>query len=416
MASVRERVSKSGETSWSVLYRMHKKQTSRTFVSAKAAEDFKTLCDVLGPAKAIATLDAAQKSALTVDELARRFFEWKAADVEPRTLADYRRDYDNWIKSWFGHRVADTIDELDVQAWVDHMSKTLDPKSVGDRHMILHSMYKYGAARVRRLVEHNPCTETQLPKRRSKPPKGMPVAVWQVFRAKAREVEPDAADLAEFIASTGWRWSEAVALRVGHVEQYTDTDGTDLVVATMSAVMRAGKVSEDSAKSEAGFRRSKLTRTAARIVLARMTGKGPNDLVFTTAAGSAWRQANFLNRTWPRMLRAAGLPDKAGERMTPHHLRHMQPAVLNRAGATPMQMQRRMGHESINTTMSQYGGLIDDVTNEVLAKMSALLDGPETPALEVVAGSVVREPGREVPPLGGMQAVEPSPQGGLVNP
>jgi integrase len=238
-------------------------------------------------------------------------------------------------------------------------------------------------------VSHNPCTETQLPKRKAKPAKGMPLPVWQVFRVKAREVEPDAADLAEFIASTGWRWSEAAAVTVGRIEHYIDDDGTELVVATMSDVMRGGKVVKDSAKSRAGFRRAKLTRVAAQIVLRRIVGKGPNDPVFTTPTGRPWRQQNFLQRTWPRMLRAADLPDEPNERYTPHHLRHTQPGVLNRAGATPMQMQRRMGHESINTTMSQYGGQIDDVSNDVLAKMNTILDGAETPALDVVRGDIV---------------------------
>lgn len=408
MASMRERVSKQGVTSYAVLYRLDKKQRSETFADETSATEFKTLCDLIGPDKALLTLGLTrdQPDAVTVDELAHHFFDFKESDLEPRTIKDYRRDYENWVRPWFGHRIADTLDELDVQAWVDHMSKTLDPKSVGDRHMILHSMFKYGAARVRRIVEHNPCMETELPKRKTKPPKGMPPNVWQHFRITAREVEPDAADLAEFIASTGWRWSEAAALRVGNVEHYTDDDGTELVVASMGAVMRAGKVVADAAKSAAGFRRAKLTRVAAQIVLARMTGKGPADLVFTTSTGVAWRQANFLNRTWPRMLRAAGLPDEPRQRMTPHHLRHMQPAILNRANATPMQMQRRMGHESINTTMSQYGGLIDDVSNDVLARMNDLLDPVET-APAIVAGSVVGEASGEIAALGGVQVTQP---------
>jgi site-specific recombinase XerD len=393
VASIRARTNQSG-TVYNVLFRHRGKQTSETFEALEPAERFKHLVELLGAEKALAELNGnSDPDALTVDQLAAKFFDWKAGDIDTRTLTDYQRDYANWIKPTFGHRLADSVDELDVQQWVDKMKPRLDPKSIGDRHMILHSMFKYGSARVRRMVEHNPCTETQMPKRTKKPPKGMPLPVWQHFRVMARTVEPDAADLAEFIASTGWRWSEAAALTVGRIEHYVDHDGTDLVVATMGDVMRAGKVSTDSAKSHAGFRRSKLTRVAAGIVLTRSTGKGPGDLVFTTAAGSAWRQQNFLNRTWPRMLRAAGLDDTPGRRYTPHHLRHTQPGVLDRAGATPMQMQRRMGHESINTTMSQYGGQIDDVSNQVLARMNDILDGPVDVPSEVIEGVVIGELG-----------------------
>ena len=102
-------------------------------------------------------------------------------------MGDYRRDYDNWIRPWFGHRAAESIDETDVQKLVDHMAQTLSPKSVADRHMLLHSMYAYGRAKTRRLVEHNPCLETELPKRVKKPPKGTTVPE---FRGRTQRGRP----------------------------------------------------------------------------------------------------------------------------------------------------------------------------------------------------------------------------------
>jgi site-specific recombinase XerD len=386
MASIRERTSKTGEKSWNVLYRIGSKQPSKTFGDEKSATDFKTLCDVLGPLKALATLEASDSTALTLDHLAEEFFTWKARDVEERTITDYRRDYANWISPRLGHRLAETVDELDVQQLVDHMATRLDAKSVGDRHMILHSIYKYGSARSRRLVTHNPCLETQMPKRTKKPPKGMPLPAWFAFSSAGRAFEPDAQDLAEFIVGTGWRWSEAAALTVEHVDCYFDEDGTDLTVATMGNVMRAGHV-VPGAKSQAGFRASKVPEPAASIVRRRMVGKGPSDLIFTNAEGRKWYQQNFLNRTWPRILRAAGLSDEPGKRYTPHHLRHTQPFLLNKAGATPIEMQRRMGHESLST-LNIYNQMIDDIPNDVLARMSALLSGQAQPR-EIVAGEVV---------------------------
>ena len=281
MASIRTRTTAAGITSHSVLFRRHGRQTSLTFEDLKSAEDFKKLVDVLGPDKALATYELGDEAAITIDALAERYFAWKAGEVTARTLADYRRDHDNWISPHFGHLLAEVVDELDVQEWVDHMKTLLDPKTVADRHMLLHSMYRYGSARSRRLVSHNPCEETQLPKRGSKPAKGMPLPIWQDFRVRARAVEPDAADLCEFIASTGWRWSEAAALTVGDVEHYTDEDGTELVVATMGGVVRGGVVVPDEAKTAAAFRRSKLTRIAAAIVLKRCAGKAPAAVSYT---------------------------------------------------------------------------------------------------------------------------------------
>lgn len=223
MASVRKRVSKRGVVSYAVMFRHGGKQTTQTFETAKPAEDFAALVNLIGPNDALARLNGSDRTtALTVDELAERFLEWKATEVTPRTLADYRRDYANWIKPWFGHRPADGVDELDVQKWVDHMRKRLDPKTVKGHHVLLGSLYRFGVARSRRLVEHNPCTETQLPKPKRKPPRGFTLGEWAAFYQANRGLAPDATDLALFLVLTGWRWSEAAALPVGAVEDYGD--------------------------------------------------------------------------------------------------------------------------------------------------------------------------------------------------
>lgn len=383
MASIRERTSKGGETTWAVLWREGGKQTSMTFATPKAAQRFKDLVELLGPAKAIAEVTDADSRPFTVDDLATAFFEWKARDVTARTLADYRRDYDNWIKPTLGRRRAASVDELDVQQLVDKMADRLDPKSVADRHMILHSMYRFGAAKVRRLVEHNPCLETQLPRRVKKPPKGVTLPEWYALLEAATRTDPDAADLMLFIVGTGWRWSEAATLPARNVEEWADEGGRDRMFVTMRQVNRQGVVVADAAKSYAGFRRAEVTPVVADVLRRRLVGKSPDDLVFTNAAGRPWRQQNFLNRTWTRIVAASGLE----RRPTPHMLRHAHVPLMDRAGATLPQMQRRMGHEDIQTTINVYGGMIDDIGPDVLTAMDAMLLPPAA-AGEVVAGEM----------------------------
>ena len=392
MASIRERTSEQGETTWAVLFRVGKTQRSQTFRTEKLAEDFRSLVEILGPAKALATLAAkSNDQGLTVDELAERFFAWKARDVQPRTIADYHRDYANWIKAPLGSRVADTVDELDVQNWVDSMRDRLEPKSIADRHMLLHSMFKFGVARTRRLVEHNPCTETQLPRRVKKPAKGFTLSEYAALRDTARRLHPDAADLLEFIAATGWRWSEASALKVRAIEEYADENGVWHMYATMQSVTRGGRAVE-GAKSDAGFRRVKIPKSAAAVIRSRIIGKGSEDLVFTNSAGRKWYQQNFLNRTWTTILAEAKVePYADGKRKTPHALRHTHVAILDRAGASTAEMQRRLGHEDIQTTINVYGGMIDDIDDDVLERVDEMLNRPEQIIGEVVSGTVVAE-------------------------
>lgn len=385
MASIRERTSKAGETTWAVLYRHGKKQRSLTFSTPKAAQKFKTLVELLGPEKAVAEMNAAGSGpGLTLDDLAEKFLEWKAGDVTVRTIADYRRDYENWIQPFLGHRQADVIDELDVQEWVDQIKGRLDPKSVKDRHAILSGIYRFGCARSRRLVEHNPCGETELPKKRKKAPRGATPAERLAIIQAANRLYADAGDLITFLATTGWRFSEATALTVAAVED----DGGAHAYAAVERVWRRDDQSRavlvEDAKSYAGQRTTRLTKAATAIVRRRVVGKGPHDLVFTNRYGRRWHQSNFLHRTWTAVLAEAQLE----RRITPHHLRHSAVATADRAGASLPQIKNFVGHEDISTTANTYGGMIADFDDTILDRMDDLIFG-RAAARDTVEGEIV---------------------------
>lgn len=383
MASIRERVSKStGAPTYAVLYRDGPRQRSETFASRKRAEWFRSLVDLLGPRKALAELNDAGPG-LTVDELSELFFTAKSSDVTPRTLADYRRDYANWIQPTLGHLRADTVDETDVQKLVDKMKRTLDPKSVRDRHMLVSSMYRWGSARTRRLVEHNPCLETELPKIRKKPVKGMTIPEWYAFYATAKSTSPHVADIALFLVATGWRWSEAAALTWAHVE-----DRGDAVIAVIGQVVRrrpgeVGAIVAD-AKNETSLRATTIRGAAADMLRRRKVGQPLEAFVFTNTHGRRWHQSNFLARHWAPIAEAVFDGDR---HLTPHALRHTHALLLDRAGASLAQMSRRLGHSDIRTTVNVYGGLISDVNADVLDRLDELI--VPTESHDVVRGEVL---------------------------
>lgn len=392
MASIRERVSKAGIKSYAVLFRHHGQQTSLTFTGEKAASDFKALVEILGADRALAEAGAADAQEPTLDEVAAKFFAWKKGDVRSdRTVHDYERDYTNWIKPELGGRRISTIDEGDVQRVVDLMKQAgLSPKSVADRHMVLHSIFKWASAKTRRIVVHNPCTETQLPKRRKSAPKGATPAEWRAIHAAAQAVDLAAADLLLFLVSTGWRWSEATALTGLNLEEYDDEHGREQMYVSVTQVFRrtatGALVIVEDAKSEAGKRRVKVPHEAAAMIRRRMAGRAPEDLIFTNRAGRKWYQSNFNNRTWPTILAASGVTRP----VTPHWLRHTHVALLDRTGkASMVEIQRRLGHESITTTMNVYGRMIDDISAEALDAFDDILTGRKA-LPEVVEGTIVQ--------------------------
>lgn len=392
MPNVREYTAKDGRVTYRVTFRLGKKQTSRTFTSRRDAERFVARIDLDGLDAALASVRPGTSTALTLDDVAERWLTARAVDVAagaltPRVLTGYRRDYANWISPWLGHLPADLVDEMAVQSWVDRI-KTMPrsaPKSVADRHAILHGIYRWASDPRRGIVKrgHNPCVGTELPGQHRKPPKGLRLPELQALTATARATDTDAADLIDFIAGTGWRLGEAIALTAGQVED----DGLAVYV-TMSRVWRREVGFVVDAKSEAGLRRLRVLGDAVAVLRRRVVGLGPADLVFTSGRGRPWDESGFRRDHFAKIAKAAGLV--GDRRPTPHWLRHSHVFVCHAAGMDLAQIQRRLGHKDIRMTINIYGRLIDDMPDDVAARLDALLTSRPAGA-QVVAGTVMGE-------------------------
>jgi integrase len=335
-----------------------------------------------------------------VADLFERWFEWKSARDKKgrlrrvrseRTLVDYRRMYKLRIRPRFGDMAANTVSQTDVQEWVDELGSEIEPKTIADYHSLLHAVYGWGIHPSRALVVNDPCSDTQLPKRRKKAPKGLRPGEWQLLHRAAQAVDGDAADLLLFLASTGWRWSEAVAAQAMAVDHWIAEDtGESFTYVTMGRVLRREGNNfvfvEDEAKSEAGQRRVRLKGAGERMVLRRIAGSLPTDLILTNAAGKKWRYDNFYSRTWKRppegkddapnrkrILEEAAKLGLDRPDLTPHWLRHTHVGMSILAGESLTAIQRRIGHASIKTTSDTYGRMVDDASSDGLDKVALML-------------------------------------------
>lgn len=397
MASIKPRPRADGTIGYAVLFRHGGKQRARTFDDEPYAERFVRMIDDFGAERALRYLEdeADVEEGLSLDELAERWLASKQGAVTPNILVGYRRDYEGWIKPRFGHREAAHVHEGDVQAWVDWMrvhpspttGKPLSPKSIADRHAILHQIYGWGSARTRNLVPHNPCKETELPKRTKSTPKGLRLPELHALLEAGRNVDPDAADLISFMAGTGWRIGEAIALTAGAVEVYDDQ-----VYVTMERVVRRRVGLTEGGKSHAAMRRLRVLGPAAGMLQRRLVGLAPSDLVFTFADGrpgvnrrGPWNVNSFRDLRWPKIVAAAGL---AARKPTPHWLRHTHVAVCLAAGLSLPEIQRRLGHDDIQTTINVYGRMQAEMSDDVAGRLDVLLT-PAAPAQ--VEGVVVSE-------------------------
>lgn len=377
-----------GTVTYRVRYRYRGKQTSDVFPTLLRAKVFcRTIRDhgveyavkLLEDREHLAQLEATD----TLDDVADRYLTWKAGRVRSsRTPQDARRDYESVIRPRFGKMPVGTIDQRDVQAWVDALAagrivsprtgRAYSPKSIANLHSLLHGILAWAVDPARGLIATNPAASTDLPKRVKPAPKGILPNEWQAVRAALAQIDADALDLADFLIGTGWRWSEAAALTVGAVEDY----GNALLV-TMQQVERRGADNKRAVvpdgKAAASLRRVSVGQALAQIIRRRIEGKHPGDAVFTRA-GDPWKHIDFYKR-----LRRAGEVSGVQKKVTPHVLRHTHVGLLVMSGAALPELQARIGHANISTTIGVYGSMVQDVQPAALEKFEQMISPQDTP-------------------------------------
>jgi integrase len=402
MARIREHVG-SRVTSYYVLFRTGgrgSKETSKAFDNLKDAEKFKVAVETFGHDVAIGMLSGGRTAGRTIDSLFTEWLEHKRPDMTTEAHRDYERAYAKWIKKQLGWRDAELVTERDVQTWVDKtLRPDLGPKAVAKQHALLHGMYKWASSKTVGYIANDPCTETKLPKRTKRPPRGLSIPeLYAMLEAGPRIGMPDAADVIATMAGTGWRPGEVLGLLAGQVEVMPN----GRVYVTMTSVYRRGEGIVEGGKTEAAGRRIRVLGEGSKVLARRIVGRGINDLVFPhpnpgRGRGASrdadgrpvvkpWPPASFARSYWPKVVEAAKLTDRGP---TPYWLRHTHVAICHAAGMTLPEIQRRIGHESIQTTIDVYGRLIDGMSEEAATKLDALLTPKVLPTM--VAGEVVSE-------------------------
>jgi integrase len=364
-----------GTTTWRVRFHHGGRNTSETFATEREALVF--CADVSGhgadyAVKVRESAASAPRHSPTLDDVFEEYMVWRTPHFRSSlTPVEYRRRYDGAIRPALGHRTVASIGPADIAAFIDGLvagkgrSKPLTPKSISDRHGLLHGILKFAALPGRDYIATDPCAGIDLPKRLTPRPRGLRPAEWHAIYAALATIDLDAADIAEYMLATGWRWQEASALSTYDVED----DGYTVHV-TMARVVRresTGLQIVNDAKSESGYRRTAVDDDCADMLRRRIAATTPGALVFTTPTGAMWRHSHFMERYWNPALAACNL----SRRVTPHALRHTHVGWALMAGAAMPEIQARIGHAHISTTIDVYGRMLTDVQRPVLDKIAA---------------------------------------------
>jgi integrase len=157
------------------------------------------------------------------------------------------------------------------------------------------------------------------------------------------------------LASTGLRISEAIALRWCDL----DLDTSPPRLRVRRAIVK-GTVG--APKSRHGARTIPLADDLAmRLRELRPSSAEAEDLVFHGRNRQPLKPDNLRNRVLQPAATRAGVPG-----IGLHSLRHTCASLLIEQGASPLRLQRWMGHHSAAYTLETYGHLIDDELGSAL--------------------------------------------------
>lgn len=354
------------------------KYTSATFATQPEAERFCRDVEDRDVSWALAEYRRAkdEQAEPTLDEWAETHFS-AITKANAATVARYRRIYRQRWQRHLGHLRLSTITRVDVARALN--AQDGKDKTVLNAWGVLTHMLKQAAAdgliprsptvgvRPSRNTAHEEVEHRYLTQRE----------FWQVLDATPAHWQP----FVTFLAGTGCRYGEAVALQVADV---------DLAGATVRITKAERQDPEHPGKTIIGptkSRKSKRTVTLPAEVVATlapiMAGRKRTDLLFRAPQGGPVRHRTFYRDIWLRVILGRAGLEEPQPRL--HDLRHSHVAWLIAAGAQLPVIQARLGHEKITTTIDTYGHLLPDI-QRAAAEAASMVLGSRPAPLELESG------------------------------
>lgn len=359
-------VARDGTVSYRVRFRLARgvgNPVSETFTGDNAiveATKFAAQVDQIGgqAARDLRRAVEAAQSPRTLATALDEHLDLLRASVTPGTIDKYKRiAAATWLPT-LGALPVEAVTRDAVVGWVatqraatTQRGGTYSTKSIKNAHSVLSAVLQreVDAGRLGRNVAHGVHMPTD--KRQT---------IEKVFLSSEQftillDKIPDHYKLLVMtLYGTGMRWGEATAL--------TPTKFNFEARPATVRVDQAWKQGKDSRpyvgtpKTRRSLRTITLPANLAKPLREQCERLAPNDYLFTTPRGVALRSGPFHTRVWQPAVKAAAL----GVKPRVHDLRHSHASALIAAGVSLPVVQRRLGHESIQTTIDVYGHLAPD--------------------------------------------------------
>jgi integrase len=281
--------------------------------------------------------------------------EWLQTKINLRA-SSWTRDESylrNHVMPEFGTVTLARIDKLQVQSWIrDLVAKGLHPSTIRECYRILRSILNEAADA--RLIVESPCRGVNLPR--------VPQVEQRFLTASqveqlAAATDPQFRVLIYSAVYLGCRWGELVGLKRENVSLLKREFR---IVGTLEEVAGGIRYVEDT-KTSASRRTIVIPGFLVDLLAAHLKEQPRSEFVFSTKDGRPIRRSNFRQRVWRPAVNKAGLDIQ----LRFHDLRHTCAALLIEQGAHPKEIQARLGHSSITTTLDRYGHLMPSLGRQL---------------------------------------------------
>jgi integrase len=300
---------------------------------------------------------------------------WRAAQVHRPSTQNYiERQLRRHAYPVLGDRPMSSIKPSDIQAWVKRLTGELEPSTVGVVHGVVSGIFR--SAVRDRVIVHNPCDGTRLPKVTKSRVEPLDT---EVVLALADAVPDRYKALVILAAGTGLRQGECFGLTVDRTALLRRTLRVERQLVTVSG----HPPTMGPPKTPASVRSIPLPTVVVDALAAHLAKfpPGADGLIFTTEGGNPIRRTSFGD-VWRNAVKAA----KAAPGTGFHELRHYYASLLIRHGESVKVVQARLGHASASETLDTYSHLWPDSDDRTRLAVDSVLLADSVRTGEVVDG------------------------------
>ena len=276
--------------------------------------------------------DAPPKMEMSFRELAERWEKAEGSTIKGTTLQHYKNALRAYVLPKFRDRKIAEINREDIQTFLAEKACKYSESTLRSMRVVLG--LTLGWATNCSWLERNPCSRVKLPKRTGGRRVTRTVLTAEQVNAIAERLKEPYATLVLFLAATGLRIGEALAIK-----------WSDFRNNVLHVTRRIYDGDVDAVKSK----RSERKLPIDLILMSRIQKLGEGEWVFRSKTGGPLNPGNALKRH----VRPAA--EKLGISLGGwHDFRHTLSTKLRRSGVHPKVVSDILGHKRVNLAMDVY--------------------------------------------------------------